>query len=165
MKILISACLLGENVRYDGYHNRVESPCIDDWQKQGLLVPVCPEVKGGLPIPRPPAEIIGGEGSDVLERKADVVDINGKVVTESFLEGARDTLRTALECGAVMAVLKERSPSCGSACIYDGRFRKSEITGMGVTARLLEQHGIRVFSEKSLQAADEYRCTHVELSR
>ncbi|WDP91911.1 MAG: DUF523 domain-containing protein [Desulfobacter sp.] len=148
-KILISACLLGEPVRYDGVSKPVAHPMIHEWQRQGRLVPFCPETAGGLPIPRPPAEICGGGGTDVLADAARVVT-RGADVTAPFLMGARAALALAGEKGICFALLKERSPSCGSNRIYDGHFTGTLIPGMGVTTALLRRHGISVFSENEI---------------
>jgi len=107
---------------------------------------------GGLPTPRPPAEIVGGDGDDVLEGRARVVSAAGEDVTAQFLAGAREALRLAGAVGAKAAILKERSPSCGSGAIYDGTFRGAVRAGQGVTAALLRRHGVQVFSEENWQA-------------
>lgn len=144
---LISACLLGCECRYDGGHNRVEK--IEEWLRKGEAIPVCPEQLGGLPTPRCPAEIVGGDGFDVLDGHAKVITNEGKDVTEAFIHGARQTLHMAQTAGVHMAILKERSPSCGSTTIYNGMFSKEKRPGMGVTAALLSRHGISVASEET----------------
>ncbi len=155
--ILVSACLLGEKVRYDGGENRCAHPCLEQWQKEGRVVAVCPEMLGGLPVPRPPAEITcGGGGAQVLEGKARVVDVQGKDVSEAFVKGAREVVALAKHHGARMVILKEGSPSCGSARIYDGTFRGVKVTGEGVCVSALRQAGIAVFSENQLEAAWAY---------
>ena len=150
-KILISACLLGRPVRYDGRSVPKNDPMIAKWLAQGRLLPFCPEVAGGLPTPRLPAEIHGGIGADVLEEKA-VVMTQESDVTSAFLKGARAALSLCLEQDICLALLKEKSPSCGSRHIYDGSFSKTLIPGRGVTADLLETHGILVFSEDRISA-------------
>ncbi len=152
-RILISACLLGERVRYGGGHNRRNHPILKTWGEQGRLVPFCPEVAGGLPIPREPAEIAGGTGEDVLDGKARVLTRTGRDVTALFLKGARQTLAIALAYDVSLAVLTERSPSCGSTSIHDGSFTRQTLPGNGVTAALLKRNGIRVFSEEALDEA------------
>ncbi len=145
--ILVSACLVGCRCRYD-QGSKPHDPVIA-LIREGKAVPVCPEQMGGLPTPRLPAEIVGGDGDDVLEGRARVVNAAGEDVTEQFLAGAREALRMAEAAGATVAILKERSPSCGSAAIYDGTFRGAVRPGRGVTAALLRRHGIEVFSEES----------------
>ncbi|BAU29553.1 uncharacterized protein YbbK (DUF523 family) [Aneurinibacillus soli] len=146
MKI-ISACLLGCECRYDGRHNRVEK--IEEWLRKGEAIPVCPEQLGGLSTPRLPAEIVGGDGFDVLDGHARVIDNEGNDVTKEFIHGAEQTLRIAQTAKASAAILKERSPSCGSTLIYNGTFSKEKRSGPGVTAALLTRHGISVSSEET----------------
>lgn len=153
--VLVSACLLGEPVRYDGTDNRVPSDILERWRREERVVPYCPEVAGGLSTPRPPSEIIGGEGSDVLDGDAVVETESGEDVTEEYLAGARGALEAARRAGARVAVLKDGSPSCGSTYVYDGTFSGTDIHGvLGVTAALLERHDIRVFHEGTLERAD-----------
>jgi uncharacterized protein YbbK (DUF523 family) len=144
-KILVSACLAGAKCKYSGGHNLV--PAIAALVREGKALPVCPETLGGLNIPRPPAEIQGGDGHDVLAGRARVVDKEGRDVTAAFLRGAAATLARAREMGAELVVLKERSPSCGSKLIYDGTFTGTTRPGPGVTAALLQQYGFKVISE------------------
>lgn len=143
--IVVSACLAGLEVRYDGGHNLYEK--IQKLVEENKAVTVCPEVLGGLPTPRVPAEIIGGNGEDVISGKAKVVDRKGKDVTAQFIKGAEETLKQAQKVEASVVVLKESSPSCGSNLIYNGEFSGKKIAGMGVTAALLRRHGIKVISE------------------
>jgi uncharacterized protein YbbK (DUF523 family) len=158
-KVLVSACLMGEAVRYDGRAAGDGGGLLADWQREGRLVVVCPELRGGLPVPRPPAEIGGGSGSDVLDGTARIVTPDGSDVTASFLQGASAALALAQEHGVKIAILKQRSPSCGSREIYDGRFEGYRIAGEGVTAALLRRHGILVFDESQLaEAAAWLRC-------
>jgi uncharacterized protein YbbK (DUF523 family) len=153
--ILVSACLLGQAVRYDGEHKRCDSKILQRWLRQGRVVPVCPEVAGGLPVPRPPAEIANGAGGmKVLAGEAVVMNSNGSDVSELFVRGARQALGNALSKDIRIAVLKEGSPSCGTGYIYDGTFSHTIVTGLGVTAALLRQNGIHVFSEAQLAEAD-----------
>lgn len=152
--ILVSACLAGIEVRYDGGH------CLADKVRmlveKGQGVTVCPEVLGGLTTPRDPAEIIGGNGEDVLDGKAKVIDITGKDVTENFMKGAYMALEKAKKLNATLVVLKENSPSCGSSMIYDGSFTGKKTPGLGVTAALLKRHDIQVISdEKFLEQLTE----------
>jgi len=145
-RILVSSCLLGARVRYNGRAKTSDSEILARWRAEGRLVPFCPEVAGGLPVPRPAAEIVGE-----LVRTRD-----GQDVTGHFTRGARLALETAKENGVRMAILKEGSPSCGSHRIADGTFTKRQTPGTGLTTRLLSRHGIKVFSEDQLQAADAY---------
>ena len=145
--ILVSACLAGFDVKYNGSHNLNKK--IKKWFEDKKVLPVCPEVLGGLSIPREPAEIVGGEGEDVLDGHAKVITTSGIDVTEQFIKGAFETLKIALECHATMVILKERSPSCGSSLIYAGEFNGTKKQGIGVTAALLKRNGIRVLSEEN----------------
>lgn len=151
--ILISACLIGCHCRYDGGANRIDE--LQAMVGRGEAIPVCPEQMGGLSTPRPPAQIVGGEGKDVLEGRARVLTDGGADVTEAFLKGAKEALRMARLVGATRAILKERSPSCGSSLIYDGTFTGGKKAGRGVTAALFETEGIRVCSEETFKEAFE----------
>ncbi len=146
----MSACLLGETVRYDGgdscHHlNENSSMLLQRWQQAGLLLPLCPEVEGGLPVPRPAAEIMGDK----------VVTQAGKDITQAFRIGAEKALALCQQYQIQYAVLKQGSPSCGNSLIYNGCFSKTKIQGQGVTARLLVTHGIHVFSEEELNQLQE----------
>lgn len=156
-KILVSACLLGERVRYNGvsiFDDASLPPLMRTWAAEGRLVPVCPEVAGGLSVPRPPAEIQGpGGGPAVLARTAPVHTRSGQDVTDAFLAGAQVALDTARRHGIRLAILKESSPSCGSARIHDGTFSGTKIPGMGVTTTVLRAAGIEVFPETDIEAA------------
>ena len=135
--ILVSACLLGTPCRYDG-SGKADARLLKLGAKR-QLIPVCPELLGGLPTPRPPAERVG----------ARILDKDGADVTAAFLRGAQETLRLARLLGCKTAILKARSPSCGAGQIYDGTFSGRLIAGHGVTAALLMQNGITVFTEES----------------
>lgn len=140
MKILVSACLLGIPCRYDGRSKPVEK--ILELEKQGYeLIPVCPEVLGGLPTPRPPAE---------CQSDGRIINRAGDDVTEFYQKGAQKALEIAQAHGCAAAVLKEKSPSCGCYEIYDGSFSKQLIPGQGVTAKLLFEHQIQVLGETCL---------------
>ena len=142
---LISACLAGEAVRYDGksyLHDQIQH-LIELKQ----VITACPEVLAGLSIPRKPAEIWGGTGEDVLTGRAQVIDLDGVDVTHAFIEGAYQTLASAQQHHVSTVVLKENSPSCGSNFIYDGTFSNQKVSAMGVTTALLRQHGFNVISE------------------
>ena len=149
-KILVSACLMGELVRYDNEILPNLPPILKEWADLGLIISVCPEVAGGLPIPRPPAEIQSGDGKDVVLGDAKVVDINGKDVTNEYLKGAREALRLVEENGIEFVILKAWSPSCGSKLTYDGSFSETLKKGQGVTAALLTRSGIQVYNEDDI---------------
>ena len=138
-KIIVSACLLGENCKYNGKNNRNEN--VIALEEYFELIPVCPECFGGLPIPREPAEIKDGR----------VINKAGEDVTAQFIEGAEQTLYIAEEKNCVAAVLKENSPSCGFGRIYDGSFTSVLTQGNGVTAALISSAGIAVFGESRLK--------------
>ena len=137
-KLLISACLLGAPCRYDGKSKPVAE--IDALREKYELIPVCPEQLGGLPTPRTPSERSGDR----------VVMADGTDVTAQYRKGAHAALELCLREGCVAAVLKERSPSCGSGEIYDGTFTRTVIPGDGVTTELLKKNGIKVYGESEL---------------
>lgn len=153
-KILISRCLLGHPVRYDG---GASGPFdrLAAWQAEGRVVGLCPEVAGGLPTPRAPAEIPGGQGGAVLAGEAQVLTVQGEDVTAPFMRGAEIALAHVREHGIRIAILKANSPSCGNRETYDGTFSGTRVPGEGVTAALLRQEGVQVFSEHELDAAAE----------
>ncbi len=130
MKLLVSACLLGENCKYNGGNNR--SDLLLDFLKDHDVIPVCPEVMGGLPVPRAPAEIVNGI----------VVNAEGKSVDQEFHDGAAKALQIALQEKADAAILQSRSPSCGTKEIYDGSFSRRKIPGNGIFAAMLMDAGI-----------------------
>jgi uncharacterized protein YbbK (DUF523 family) len=154
-QILISACIAGEAVRYDGKGFPVKDALLRKWLKEKIALPFCPEVSGGLATPRPPAEIQGGTGLDVLDARARIVTIQGEDVTDNYILGADRALSFAKKHGIVAAILKEKSPSCGSHTIYDGTFTGCPMPGNGVTAALFRRHHIVVFNE--VQIADAAR--------
>jgi len=142
-KILISRCLLGENVRYNSETIALKHPLLTLWQQQKRMIAICPEVSGGLPVPREPAE---------QQPNSDrVITISGLDVSTQFSFGAKLALTLCQQHNIRFAVLKEFSPSCGSTLIYDGSFSNKKIAGQGVTSKLLTQKGIKVFSENNLQ--------------
>jgi len=154
-KVLVSACLLGEAVRYNGGDKRCNHAVLQRWLAEGRVVPVCPEVAGGLPVPRAPAEIAGGAGgAQVLAGSARVVDAQGRDVSLHFIDGAAEALARAQAHGIRVAVLKEGSPSCGSSYSYDGSFSATRVPLPGVTSARLRQAGLQVFSEAQLAEAD-----------
>ncbi len=149
--ILMSACLMGDMVRYDGMAKPVDMDIAGRIALNVRIVKLCPEIAGGLPVPRAPAQISGGSGSDVLNGNARVIDENGNDLTANFIKGAEYALSLARKTGAVMAVLKDKSPSCGVSLIYDGSFTSVLVPGCGVTAALLKMNGIEIFSENDLE--------------
>lgn len=155
-KILISSCLLGNKVRYDGRGFSEIPATLRRWQQEQRLIPLCPEMAGGLGCPRPPAEIQGGQGVAVLNGDTQVLTIAGEDVSAAFIRGAEIALKTCQQQGIQLAVLKARSPSCGNQRNYDGSFSGTQVSGEGVTAALLRQHNIRVFNEEQLAEASAY---------
>ncbi|MDQ0319379.1 uncharacterized protein YbbK (DUF523 family) [Pararhizobium capsulatum DSM 1112] len=150
-KILVSACLMGHAVRYDGKAKPLIHPALQRWGEEGRLVTICPEMSAGMPVPRPPAEIAdAADGADVLSGDARVAEITGGDVTGGFLQAAENALDLARETGCRYALLIDGSPSCGSGFIYDGSFSGSRRKGEGVTAALLRQNGIEVFSDREI---------------
>ena len=145
--ILISACLVGQNVRYDGgnkLNNELKS-LVD----QGLAKPICPEILGGLTTPRNPAEIVGGDGFDVLKNKAKIIDIQGNNVTDEYINGAIKALDICKKMKCKTLILKSDSPTCSSQSIYSGKFNGSKKQGIGIFAALLIKNGIQVYDEKN----------------
>jgi uncharacterized protein YbbK (DUF523 family) len=153
-KVLISACLLGDKVRYDGQSLFTSSSILKEWLDEGRVISICPEVSSGMSIPRAPAEINGGDGYDVLSGKISVIENNGHIVTENFLRGASNALALCSKNEIEVAVLAEFSPSCGSSSVYSGDFSGTKVNGAGVTAALLTSHGIKVFSQHQLNEAN-----------
>jgi uncharacterized protein YbbK (DUF523 family) len=154
-KILVSACLLGRPVRYDGRALGVSQGILANWLEEGRVISVCPEVDAGMSIPRSPAEIIQGNGTDVLASTARVVDSAGRDVTSFFQRGAGIALSLCREHNVALAILTQSSPSCGSSNIYDGTFSRNKIAGVGVTTALLVANAIPVFSQHQIAAAQE----------
>ncbi|MFF1374739.1 DUF523 domain-containing protein [Streptomyces sp. NPDC058308] len=140
--VLVSACLRGVPCRYDGRDKA--SPELEEAVAGRTVVSFCPEAAGGLPTPRRPAELVGGDGHDVLDGTARVVEDTGRDVTAQFVAGARRALTAARHGGCTEALLMPRSPSCGRGAVYDGSFGGELVAGDGVTAALLERHGITV---------------------
>ncbi|GAB6404648.1 2-thiouracil desulfurase family protein [Pseudomonas sp. MHK4] len=151
-KILVSRCLLGHRVRYDGGASGPFDQ-LQAWLDEDRVVPLCPEVAGGLPTPRAAAEIPGGQGGEVLDGRAPVITTEGEDVSAQFLSGAYQALELVQRHGIRIAILKANSPSCGNLLTYDGTFSGVKVTGEGVTAALLRRHGVQVFSELELAEA------------
>lgn len=139
MNILISACLMGINCRYNGESEIVKE--LEELKNKYNLIPVCPEIYGGLKTPRNPAERV----------KDKVLTNNGEDVTEGYAKGAEEILKLAKFYDCKYTILKERSPSCGFGRIYDGTFSKTTIDGNGVTADLLAKNGVKIIGESKIQ--------------
>ncbi len=144
-KLLVSACLLGEPVRYDGKSKPLTSQTLETLQKQNRIIAFCPEVAGGLATPRQPAEIQFAGDS--------VKTVTGEDVTEAFKSGARQALEICQQYDIRVAILTERSPSCGSSQIYDGSFNRCLIEGTGITTQLLRANGVSVFNQYQIEEA------------
>lgn len=154
-KILVSACLLGRPVRYNGSAKPLDHPALERWRQEGRVVSICPELTAGFSVPRPPAEIAAGQdGEAVLAGTARVVEAGGGDVTAQFIAGAQAALDLARQHDCRFALLIDGSPSCGSGFIYDGSFGGNKHAGAGVTATLLRDHGIEVFSDKQVEALE-----------
>ncbi len=152
-RLLVSACLLGNPVRYDGQAKSVAHDELDALVVAGRVVTFCPEVSGGLPVPRPAAEIAGGDGDAVLDGHARVYTVDGVDVSHHFIAGAERALAVCREQGVRVAILTDKSPSCGSSQIYDGSHRRRRVAGSGVTTVLLRRNGIAVFDQHRIDAA------------
>lgn len=146
--IIASACLCGVDCKYSGGNNLNED--IYKLFKEGKVVLVCPEQMGGLKTPRVPAEIVGGDGSDVLEGRAQVLTKEGQDVTKEFIKGAEETLKLANALKPEKIILKAKSPSCGCGKIYDGTFSSKLINGNGVVAELLIKNKFSVITEEEM---------------
>jgi uncharacterized protein YbbK (DUF523 family) len=146
--IMVSSCLLGEACRYDGSAKLFPGLAAElaDFE----LVPFCPEKLGGLPIPRPPAEIQNDDGAAVLTGKARVIDSSGKDCTAAFIAGAQKTLEMARKLQPVLIVCKAKSPSCGVGEIHDGSFSGKLRSGDGVTTARLRANNYAICDENGL---------------
>jgi uncharacterized protein YbbK (DUF523 family) len=138
-KLLISACILGVNCKYNGKNNY--NPLVEKLKERYILIPICPEEMGGLSTPRNPSEILNDK----------VISSKGDDVTNNFFDGANKALDIAKKENISKALLKEGSPSCGSNYIYDGTFTKTKINGMGITARLLNNNNIKIYNEDEIE--------------
>lgn len=147
MYILVSACLLGDKVRYDGTDKALSNDLLNKWREQHHIVPLCPEVSGGLPVPRLPAEI--QPDSRILNKQR-------QDVTQYFKKGADLALQQCQKHQIKVALLKANSPSCGNEQIYNGQFSGELIVGMGITARRLIENGVTVFNEHQLEEMDAF---------
>ena len=153
MKILISSCLLGEDVRYDGNNSSIALNPKFSFSSKELFMDIlcdneiysfCPEVAGGLGVPRIPAEIVNNDKPFIIKNE------EGADVTINFLLGAKKALDLCLEENIKVALLKANSPSCGNINVYDGTFTNNLVEGQGLTARLLKENNITIFNEKQL---------------
>lgn len=143
-KILVSACLIGQPVRYDGTGKPLTHTVWQQWRQQGRLITICPECAGGLATPRAPAE---------QQRDGRVMTCDGQDVTHAFQKGAELALALAQKYQIKLAILKANSPSCGNEQIYDGSFQGRKIEGQGLTAKCLSDSGIQVFNELQIEEA------------
>ncbi|PHR83673.1 MAG: hypothetical protein COA59_11315 [Colwellia sp.] len=146
-KILISRCFLGDNVRYNSEVLTFVHPLITLWRQQKRFITICPEVSGGLFVPREAAEIQQGSN--------EVITKSGINVSAQFNFGAQQALILCQQHNVRFALLKESSPSCGSTLIYDGLFSNNKVLGQGVTSQLLVQHDIKVFSENTIEILEK----------
>ncbi|WP_119344679.1 DUF523 domain-containing protein [Facilibium subflavum] len=156
IKILVSSCLFGCNVRYHGKAAEIHQALFAKWCQEGRIVHFCPEVQAGLPIPRNPSEIVKGTGIDVLNGYARVLSKDKEDKSDAFIKGAYLTLAFAQKHQIKVALLKKNSPSCGNTSIYDGTHTGKLINGSGVTAALLMRNGIKVYNENELHQLHEY---------
>lgn len=138
MRIMVSACLMGENCKYNGGNNLSQK--VLNYVKGHEVIPVCPEVLGGLPTPRIPAEIVDGT----------VITKDGRNVNEEFKKGAEIALKMAVENQIDLVILQSRSPSCGPKQIYDGSFSGKRIDGQGIFAKLLIEKGVKILDVEDL---------------
>ena len=143
-KVLISRCLLGDNVRYNSEVLTFVHPLIALWQQQKRFISICPELSGGLRVPREPAEL--------QQNSNKIITKSGINVSSQFSLGAQQALTLCQQHNIRFAILKESSPSCGSTLIYDGSFTNNKILGQGITSQLLTKHNIKVFSENKLES-------------
>ncbi len=155
-KILISGCLLGQEVRYHGKDALCDHHAIFQWKNENRIISICPEVSAGLPVPRPSCEIVGGDGHDVLRGVAKVISISKIDRTDAFILGANNALSLIKKHKIRIAILKRYSPSCGNNNIYDGSHSGKIIKGSGTTAALLQENDVKVFNEFEIEDAIEY---------
>ena len=149
-KILVSACLMGFKVRYNGSEKSQIGAALERLQQEERLVVHCPELAAGLSTPRLPAELLGGDGEAAFLGKAAIVESDGTDVTQPYLLAAWLALQTARENNCRFAILTDGSPTCGSQKIYNGQFEGATIPGQGVASALLRQHGIEVFADHQI---------------
>ena len=152
MKLLVSGCLLGENVRYDGKNSGIKEPMMQRLKDGFEIYSFCPEVSGGMPTPRVPSEIISMEPLKVINKEKEDT-------THFFIKGAKNCLEFCKDNGIKIALFKSRSPSCGNRYVHGGKFNKKLVEGKGVTVTLLNSHGIKVFNEEEIKELFEYKNT------
>jgi len=153
--ILVAACLAGMNCNYKGESSPNER--VMELVRRGKAIYICPEQAGGLPTPRSGARIIEGDGNDVLDYNSKVISDGRRDFTREFRRGAEETWRTADRFGIKIAILKQRSPSCGCGYIQGGKYKRMLTKGNGVTTAYLIRRGIKVLSEESLNDEDIWR--------
>ncbi|MCK0143980.1 DUF523 domain-containing protein [Aliiroseovarius sp. F20344] len=150
--ILVSSCLLGQKVRYDGAAKTLRDDRLSAWGEKGWLHPICPELLGGLPIPRLPAEIEPDfDGVSVFAGQGRILDVSGQDVTKAYLLGAEQAVAVAKKHACQYALLTEASPSCGTYVIYSGHHDGARRSGMGVVTAALRQAGVQVFSSERIE--------------
>ncbi|MBL7003196.1 MAG: DUF523 domain-containing protein [Gammaproteobacteria bacterium] len=154
-KILFSECLLGAPVRYDAQSKPINHPLIQQWKNQGRLVAFCPECSAGLTTPRNAAEIQKGDGFSVLSGDSQIITNQNENVSNEFVAGAKLALQLCEQHNIQYAILTAKSPSCGNELIYDGSFTGNLVAGLGVTAALLSQNGIKVFNQHQIDQLDK----------
>lgn len=147
-RILVSSCLAGIPCRYNG--KAKTDPEILEAVERNEAIALCAEELGNLPTPRPPAEIVGGDGQAVLDGLAAVIDINGEDVSNQFIDGAQKVVAVIQREGITEAILQDRSPSCGCGRIYDGTHSGKLVEGDGVLAALLKRRGVTVSGSSAL---------------
>jgi uncharacterized protein YbbK (DUF523 family) len=162
LKVLVSGCLGGAPLRFNETGVPISSPIWQRWASEGRLVWFCPELAVGFPVPRPPAEIVGGSAVDVLDGRARVHEASGRDVTGLFRAAADRALDRALQARVGLAVLVDGSPTCGSSYVHDGSFTGVTVAGRGVAAEALRRRGIPVFHHHDL---DRAATTLAELER
>lgn len=146
--ILVSACLLGIDCKYNGSNN--DNAKVKEYLKNKAFVIACPEQLGGLTTPRDPSEIVKCDKDGIINENYKIISNKYVDVTRNFIKGANETLKIAKIYNCKEAILKDGSPSCGSNFIYDGSFTGNKIIGEGVTAKLLRENNIKVISENDL---------------
>ncbi len=158
-KIIISSCMCGNQVRYNGSgagNLIVENNIVKKWHQENRLILVCPELLAGLTTPRPAAEIFGCGGESVFSGQGKVVSQDGQDFTDDFIQGVIQALKIVKLHNVKLAILKDYSPSCGTENIHDGSFLKRTYYGLGVTAALLAQNNVRLFNASKIDLAADY---------